>query len=33
MFFDLSGRPVSIPQRPGLYIRGGKKMVVSHTYF
>ena len=32
-FFDLSGRPVSIPQRPGLYIRGGKKMVVSHTYF
>ena len=33
MFFDLSGRPVSIPQCPGLYIRGGKKMVVSHTYF
>ena len=32
-FFDLSGRPVSTPQRPGLYIRGGKKMVVSHTYF
>ena len=32
-FFDLSGRSVSSPQRPGLYIRGGKKMVVSHTYF
>ena len=31
-FYDLSGRPVSTPTRPGLYIRGGKKVVVPTSY-
>ena len=27
---DLSGRPVSAPSRPGIYIRDGKKIIYNH---
>ena len=28
-FYDLSGRPVTSPQKPGIYIKNGKKFIVK----
>ena len=28
-FYDLLGRPVTSPQKPGIYIKNGKKFIVK----